>query len=148
MLARVDLAVGLNNQEEDKYMITRLQEEVRKAYISSIGRPRQELVTPALVLDLDVARQNIHAMAKCREGHKAKLRPHTKVQKSPELACLQVEARAIGVCTATVWEAVVMSQSGIEDVLIANQVVGREKIKALALAAKSGRLTVAVDDLR
>ena len=46
-------------------MITRLQEEVRKAYISAIGRPRQEIVTPALVLDLDVARQNIHTMAKC-----------------------------------------------------------------------------------
>jgi D-serine deaminase-like pyridoxal phosphate-dependent protein len=138
----------LNNQEEDNVMITRLQEEVRKAYISAIGRPRQEIVTPALVLDLDVARQNIHTMAKCLAGHKAKLRPHTKVQKSPELARLQVEAGAIGVCTATVWEAIVMSRSGIEDVLIANQIVGREKVNALAQASKSGRLTVAVDDVR
>lgn len=129
-------------------MITRLQEEVRKAYSSAIGCAREDLVTPALVLDLDVARQNIQAMAKRLAGHTAKLRPHTKVQKSPELARLQVEAGAIGVCTATVWEAIVMSRSGIEDVLIANQIVGREKIKALALAAKSGRITVAVDDVR
>jgi D-serine deaminase-like pyridoxal phosphate-dependent protein len=62
------------------------------------------------------------------------------------LARLQIEAGAIGVCTATVWEAMVMSQSGIEDVLIANQVGGKEKIRALARAAKNGRLSVAVDD--
>jgi len=52
------------------------------------------------------------------------------------------------VCTATVWEAIVMSQSGIEDVLIANQVGGKEKIKALAAAAKNGRMSVAVDDVQ
>jgi D-serine deaminase-like pyridoxal phosphate-dependent protein len=59
---------------------------------------------------------------------------------------MQVEAGAIGVCTATVWEAIVMSRAGIEDVLIANQVGGAEKIRALATAAGRGRLTVAVDD--
>jgi len=56
-----------------------------------------------------------------------------------------VKAGAIGVCTATVWEAIVMSRSGIQDVLIANQVGGREKIAALAKAAREGRLTVAID---
>jgi len=59
---------------------------------------------------------------------------------------MQVEAGAIGVCTATVWEALVMSRGGIEDVLIANEVVGNEKIQALAEVAKDGHLTVAVDD--
>jgi D-serine deaminase-like pyridoxal phosphate-dependent protein len=127
-------------------MITQLKEYVRNAYRSAIGRPRRELVTPALVLDLDAARRNIQFMAQCLRGMKAKLRPHVKVQKSPELARLQIEAGAIGVCTATVWEAMVMSQSGIEDVLIANQVGGKEKIRALARAAKNGRLSVAVDD--
>jgi D-serine deaminase-like pyridoxal phosphate-dependent protein len=39
-----------------------------------------------------------------------------------------------------------MRQSGIADVLIANQVGGREKIRALAEAARRGGLTVAVDD--
>jgi D-serine deaminase-like pyridoxal phosphate-dependent protein len=87
-------------------------------------------------------------MAERLRSLKAKLRPHVKVQKSPELARLQVEAGAIGVCTATVWEAIVMSQSGIEDVLIANQVGGQEKIKALAQAARRGRLSVTVDDPR
>ncbi len=129
-------------------MTTQLHDYVRNAYRSAIGRPRRELVTPALILDLDVAQRNIQFMATRIASMKAELRPHIKVQKSPELAILQVEAGAIGVCTATVWEAIVMSRAGIEDVLIANQVGGKEKIKALAEAAKNARLSVAADDLR
>jgi D-serine deaminase-like pyridoxal phosphate-dependent protein len=87
-------------------------------------------------------------MAERLRGMKAKLRPHVKVQKSAELARLQVAAGALGVCTATVWEAIVMRQAGITDILVANQVVGREKIKALAEAARQGGLSVAVDDIR
>jgi len=41
-----------------------------------------------------------------------------------------------------------MSSGGIKDVLIANEVVGNEKLEALAQAAKSGHFTVAVDDAR
>src|SRR5947209_9508099 len=128
--------------------VAQLEAYVRNVYRSAIGRPRRELVTPALILDLDAARRNIQFMARRLSGMKAKLRPHVKVQKSAELARLQIEAGAIGVCTATVWEAIVMSQSGIEDVLIANQVGGKEKIKALAAAAKDGRMSVAVDDVQ
>jgi D-serine deaminase-like pyridoxal phosphate-dependent protein len=93
-------------------------------------------------------RRNIQHMMQRFSTMKARVRPHVKCQKSPELARLQVEAGAIGVCTATVWEAIVMSRSGIPDVLIANQVGGREKIAALANAAKDGRLTVVIDDAR
>ena len=118
---------------------------MRAAYGAAIGQKRGELVTPALILDLEVARRNIAHMAERMKAMPARLRPHVKVQKSPELARLQVEAGAIGVCTATVWEAIVMSRAGIEDVLIANEVCGRRKIEALAAAAGEGRLTVAVD---
>ena len=123
-----------------------LRDNLRQIYQPAIGRPRRELVTPALILDLDVARRNIQFMAERLRGMKARLRPHIKVQKSAELARMQVDAGAIGVCTATVWEAIEMRQSGIADVLIANQVGGREKIRALAEAARRGGLTVAVDD--
>jgi len=120
-------------------------EHVRKAYSSAIGRSRRDLITPALILDLDVARRNIQFMTQRLSAMTARLRPHVKCQKSAELARLQIEAGAIGVCTATVWEAIVMRQSGIQDVLIANQVGGREKIEALARAARHGGLTVAID---
>ncbi len=121
-------------------------EHMRAAYGAAIGQERGELITPALILDMDVARRNIAFMADRMSTMPARLRPHIKVQKSVQLAKLQVEAGAIGVCTATVWEALVMSRAGIEDVLIANEVCGRGKVKALAEAAGEGRLTVAVDD--
>jgi D-serine deaminase-like pyridoxal phosphate-dependent protein len=113
-----------------------------------MGRPRADLTTPALILDLDLARNNLRFMAERIQTLHARLRPHIKVHKCAELALLQVQAGAIGVCTATVWEAIVMSRAGVEDVLIANQVCGKEKIRALALASRQSRLTVAVDDPR
>jgi D-serine deaminase-like pyridoxal phosphate-dependent protein len=129
-------------------MIREWHEHVKRAYASSLGRPRADLPTPALILDLDLARRNLRFMAEKLETLHARLRPHIKVHKCAELSRMQVEAGAIGVCTATVWEAIVMSRAGIEDVLIANQVGGSDKIQALALASRQGRLTVAVDDPR
>ena len=116
-------------------------------YQSAIGRPRHDLVTPALILDMDVARRNIAAMAEYMRTVPAKLRPHIKVHKSPELARMQMEAgEALGLTTATVWEAMVMVRGGIDDILIANEVVGEEKVKALAELARDARINVAIDD--
>jgi D-serine deaminase-like pyridoxal phosphate-dependent protein len=127
-----------------------LKEEVILGdYRAAIGRSRNELITPALILDLDVARRNIATMAEYMRTVRAKLRPHIKVHKSPELARMQMEAgESIGLTTATVWEAVVMVRGGIGDILIANEVVGGEKIKALAELARDGRISVAIDDAR
>ena len=123
-----------------------LRDCVCAIYRPAIGRARRDVVTPALILDLDAAKRNIRLMQETLASFNVRLRPHVKVQKNPELARMQVDAGAIGVCTATVWEAIVMSRSGIQDVLIANQVGGREKIGALAAAAGNGRMSVAVDD--
>jgi len=122
------------------------QELVVRPYKSAIGSRRSDLVTPALILDLDVARRNIEFMAERLRGLHVNLRPHIKAHKSPELAKLQIRAGAIGICTATVWEAIVMSRAGIEDVYIANEVCGREKISALATEATRGHISVAVDN--
>ena len=116
-------------------------------YRSAIGKARHDLITPALILDLDVARRNIATMADYMRGMPAKLRPHIKVHKSPELARMQMEAGAcIGMTTATVWEAVVMARGGIDDILVANAVVGPEKIQTIAELAREARVIVAIDD--
>jgi D-serine deaminase-like pyridoxal phosphate-dependent protein len=74
-----------------------------------------------------------------------RLRPHTKVQKSPDLALRQIAAGAVGVTVATVWEAAAMAAAGVESVLIANEVVGAAKVEALASLAGFVDLTVVVD---
>jgi D-serine deaminase-like pyridoxal phosphate-dependent protein len=111
----------------------------------NIGKARDALTTPALILDAAVVRRNIAAMATRLQGP-TRLRPHAKSHKCAPIARMQVEAGAIGVTTATVWEAAALAQAGIDDVLIANQVVGEEKLRRLAGVAQQARLTVAVDD--
>ena len=111
-----------------------------------MGLGRDELVTPALILDLEVLQKNLALMARLMSKKKAKLRAHIKVHKSPHIARMQIEEGAIGVGTATIWEAIVMARAGIDDVFVINQVVGKEKVETAALLAKEASLKVAVDD--
>ena len=114
------------------------------AYRQSIGRRRHELTTPALILDLELLRKNIRTMAEWTRSH-AKVRPHTKIHKCVEIARLQVAAGAVGLTTATVWEALVMARAGLDNILIANELIGDEKLRLLAEAARETHFIVAVD---
>lgn len=129
-----------------KRVIQDAHERVRSAYGTAIGRHKHDVVTPALLLDLGAARRNIARMAGRIRGMTAALRPHIKVHKSPELARLQIEAGAIGLSVATVWEAMVMARSGLDSIFVVNTVAGREKITALAELARDTDVMVAVDD--
>ena len=110
-----------------------------------IGRPRDAPATPALLLDLSVAERNIAEMARRVDGLPAALRPHAKIHKSPSLGRIQIEAGAIGLTTATVWEAAAMVDGGLDDVLIANQTVGPVRSAELARIGGLGRVIAAVD---
>jgi D-serine deaminase-like pyridoxal phosphate-dependent protein len=121
-------------------------DRVKRAYGSAIGRHRRDVVTPALLLDLPAARRNITKMADRIKTMPAGLRPHIKVHKSPELARLQIDAGAIGLSTATVWEAIVLVRSGLDSIFIVNTIAGREKLAVLADLARDADVMVAVDD--
>jgi len=123
-------------------------EQWLERYRDQIGRARDEVTTPALLLDLDVARRNLQKMADNFRDLPAELRPHIKVHKSPQLSRLAIEAGAIGVACATAWEARIMAESGIDDVLVANQVVHPDKLRVIAETARDHRITIAVDDVR
>ncbi len=123
-----------------------LYERLRREYGAAIGRHRSELVTPALVLDLPAARRNIAVMAARLRTMPAAIRPHIKVHKSPELARLQVEAGAIGLSVATVWEAVTLARFGLDHLFVVNTVAGAAKIRVLADLAREADVIVAVDD--
>jgi D-serine deaminase-like pyridoxal phosphate-dependent protein len=111
-----------------------------------IGEPRTAPPTPALLIDLGRVRQNIADMARRMTEMPAALRPHAKIHKSPILAQLQLDAGAIGITTANVWEASALIDAGLDDILVANQVVGPIKAAELARIAGLGRVIVAVDD--
>ena len=73
-------------------MIDKLHKHLKEVYKPALGKSRNEVITPALLLDLDVAKKNIQFMAGRMKNMPAELRPHIKVQKCPELAKMQ------GVC--------------------------------------------------
>lgn len=129
-------------------IIDRAGDLVRARYGSAIGRRATELTTPALVLDLPAAKANIDRMVELMRPMPAGLRPHYKTHKSPDLALLQARAGVIGMSAATVWEAAVLAEAGLDDLFVVNQVVGPAKIGALAGLARNRRISVAIDDLR
>ena len=106
-----------------------------------------DLDTPSLVVDLDLLDQNIARMAQFFRAKGVNWRPHTKGQKIPEIAHLQLAAGALGITCAKLSEAEVMAQEGIKDILIANQVVGEQKASRLAKLLDVADVIVAVDSL-
>ena len=122
-------------------------ERVRREYGAAIGRRREELVTPALVLDVDAAQRNIdHMASELRRMGSATIRPHYKTHKSPDLARRQLQAGAGGLSMATVWEAAVLAAAGMDDLFVVNTVSHPAKIRMLAELARDHRILVAVDE--
>jgi D-serine deaminase-like pyridoxal phosphate-dependent protein len=133
--------------ERGKELVETTRARVRDAYGSAIGRPAEEVVTPALLLDLQAATRNIKRMAEALKPMASKIRPHIKVHKSPELARLQEDAGASGVSVATVWEAIVMAGAGLDDIFVINTVAGPSQVRLLSELARERRVLVAVDDI-
>lgn len=111
--------------------------------------PRMDIAsldTPCLILDIDTVESNIARMAAFLEGKPAKLRPHFKTPKTPEVARRQLAAGAVGITVAKLGEAEVLADAGVGPILMANQVVGPVKIdRLMALLARGADVTVAVE---
>jgi D-serine deaminase-like pyridoxal phosphate-dependent protein len=111
-----------------------------------IGMHKNNLDTPALLLDIAILERNSKRMVGFLANKGAKLRPHVKIHKAtPELAKIQLDAGAIGLTCAKLSEAEVLANAGVKDILIANQIVGASKIERLVKLAKSCDIKVAVD---
>jgi D-serine deaminase-like pyridoxal phosphate-dependent protein len=113
---------------------------------AAVGMSLAEVDTPALVLDLDALERNLERLDASLAGRSVRIRPHAKTHKCPEIARRQIARGAVGVCCQKVSEAQAMVEGGIEDVLIANEVVGAPKLKRLAALARRARIAVCADD--
>jgi D-serine deaminase-like pyridoxal phosphate-dependent protein len=111
-----------------------------------IGRPTGDLDTPVLMVDLDKLEQNIATMRRVIiQEAGIDWRPHCKAIKTPAIAHMLLRAGAHGVTCAKLGEAEVMAAAGIQDILIANQVVGGQKVARLAHLLRHADVIVAVD---
>lgn len=114
--------------------------------MNEIGFKKSELDTPALWVDLTILEQNIRHLSDFFKSAGVNWRPHTKGIKTPAIAHKAIAAGAIGVTCAKLGEAEVMAAAGITDILIANEVVGSQKITRLVNLRRHADVKVAVDD--
>lgn len=113
-----------------------------------IGIDKQEIETPALLIDLDALEKNINTMASYYRGKKgAALRPHQKGHRLPIIAKKQVDAGAKGVSMTSFGLAEFYVRSGIDDILITSEIAGRNKIRRLCSLTKHANVTVGVDNI-
>ncbi len=100
--------------------------------------------TPALVIDLPTVQRNLRRMSGYTWARGIGLRPHTKTHKSLHMAQMQLDAGAVGLTTAKVGEAEVMSRQG-RDILIAYPAIDAHRCSHIAALARSTTIRVAMD---
>jgi len=106
----------------------------------------QDIDTPAVIVDLKIVKENINAYQKYCNDVGITLRPHIKTHKIPALAKLQVKAGAVGITAQKISEAeAIISEGGIDDVLITYNIIGEKKLRALLDLAKRVKVSVVAD---
>src|SRR5438874_1032344 len=113
----------------------------------SLGTSKDELDTPALLIDLDALESNISRAAALCRNHGASWRPHAKCHKSPDIARRLLEAGAMGLTCAKLGEAEVFAAAGIHDLLIANFLAGQRKIERLVELRQKADPIICIDHL-
>lgn len=105
------------------------------------------LDTPAVLVDLTVAKANIARFQTYADTHGLKVRPHIKTHKLPMMAELQLAAGAVGITCQKVTEAEAMAEGSalIRDVLITYNIVGEPKLARLRALADRVTLSVVAD---
>jgi D-serine deaminase-like pyridoxal phosphate-dependent protein len=84
-----------------------------------VSRDVGEPATPYLRVDVARLRANVERAAGWAAAAGVSLRPHAKTHKCPRVARLQLEAGAVGLTVATIGEAEVFVEHGVEDVFVA-----------------------------
>ena len=107
----------------------------------------ETIPSPSLVVYLAQVQYNIeHAIATV-DGDVSKLRPHAKTHKTAEIIAMERDAGILKHKCATMREAEMLAQNGIEDILIAYQMVGPnvKRFASLQLKYPDADFKVVVD---
>lgn len=106
-----------------------------------------ELDTPSLLIDQDLLMKNLKTMQEYADQKHIRLRPHTKTHKMPYIAAMQQRLGAAGIAVAKIGEAEVMAANGLQDILIANEITGRQKLERIAALMDSCRVLFGADSV-
>jgi D-serine deaminase-like pyridoxal phosphate-dependent protein len=105
---------------------------------------KNDIPTPALLLDADLLEVNLTRMADAARQAGKQLRPHAKAHKCVEIARRQIALGACGISVATVNEAELMAKHSIPGILLTSPLGEPAKI---ARVAATGAMAV-VDHVR
>jgi D-serine deaminase-like pyridoxal phosphate-dependent protein len=109
------------------------------------GIPLLALDTPVLLADLDVLESNLARMTEFFASKPAKLRPHFKNHRVLPWALRQIEAGAIGVACSCLTHADRLAHVGIKNILLTNEIVGKNPLKQWAELSREATVMAAVD---
>ncbi|HET7219044.1 MAG TPA: alanine racemase [Vicinamibacterales bacterium] len=104
------------------------------------------LRTPAVLIDVDRLERNLDRMQAAVDARRIRLRPHAKTHKALEVARMQVERGAAGICCAKLGEAEVFARAGIADIRLPYPLHPSNADRVAALLDAT-RLSFIVDDL-
>ena len=105
----------------------------------------EQIPTPTLLVDRDRLARNIAAMQLVCDKNSVSLWPHIKTHKMVEVARMQLDAGAKGLCCAKLGEAEAMLPSGVRRIFLAHSLVNPSQAPRLrALAEALDELILAV----
>ncbi|MTB85098.1 hypothetical protein GGQ24_12200 [Nocardioides sp. zg-578] len=104
---------------------------VDAAEVGAQGWVLDDLLLPAMVLRDDALRHNIALHAQWCASVGVSQAPHAKTHLSPEIVRLQLDSGAWGMTVATVHQARLLAEVGVQRIILAHQVVDAANVRAL-----------------
>ncbi len=105
------------------------------------------LPTPSLILDRQILRRNIAAMASALSAHRVSLRPHLKTAKSIDVARMVLGEGGGPITVSTLAEAEYFAAHGIGDILYAVGITPEKLDQVAKLNAAGADVAVITDDV-
>ena len=93
---------------------------------------REDLSLPSAVLYRDRLEHNLAWMQRFMDAYKVRLAPHGKTTMAPRLFAMQLKRGAWGITLASAHQTMVAHAHGVERVLMANQLVGKQNMQMIA----------------
>jgi D-serine deaminase-like pyridoxal phosphate-dependent protein len=111
-----------------------------------IGKHKDDLDTPCLVIDKAKLMNNIKTMQKYATSRGKKVRPHAKTHKCPTICKLQLGNGSVGISISKPSEALELAKNGIKNILITSPIVTNNKLDTLTMILKLSPQTIIVTD--
>ncbi len=93
---------------------------------------REDLSLPSAVLYHDKLEHNLAWMQRFMDAYKVRLAPHGKTTMAPRLFEMQLKSGAWGITLANAHQTMVAHAHGVDRVLMANQLVGKQNMEMIA----------------